>query len=99
MGMGSISVEEYNYLRPCFDNIGKVQSLEGKEFQHEEAIEDHWMNATNDYNVCIRDYCRMTLYFTEKVLNISISEEILHQDSGELFEPFLPNIELSYNNP
>ena len=44
---------EYFSPRPYFDCVGKVVSLEGKDFYHEDAIEDHWMNATDDYDVCI----------------------------------------------
>lgn len=45
------SLEEYNSPRLYFDNIRKVESLVGKEFHHEDVIEDHWMNATNDCDV------------------------------------------------
>lgn len=80
---------EYNSPRPYFDNIGKVESLAGREFHHEDAIKYHWMNATNDYDVCIRDYCRMNLYLTEKALKLNISKEIRQQDSRELLSsPF-----------
>ncbi len=58
----------------------------GKEFHHEDAIEDHWMNTKNDYNICVRDYCRMTLYLVENTLNLSIPEEIRQQDSKELLD-------------
>ena len=61
-------LEEYNFPRPYFDNIGRVESLAGKEFHHEDSIEDHWMNTINDYDVHIRDYCRMTLYLAKKAL-------------------------------
>ena len=57
-----------------------------KTFQHEEAIEDHWMNATNDYDVHIRDHCRMTLYLVEKALKIKILLKILQQDIDELLD-------------
>jgi hypothetical protein len=77
VGVGALSLEEYNSPRPCLDNIGKVESLAGREFHHEEAIKDHWMNATNDYNVHIRDYCRMNLYLAEKALRIAILEEVI----------------------
>ena len=45
------------------------------------------MNATNDYDVHIRNYCRMTLYLAEKALNIGVPKEILQQDSAELLNP------------
>ena len=64
-----------------------MESLADREFHHEEAIEDHWMNATNDYDVHIRDYCRMTLYLAQKVLKVKILKEIPKQDSGELLDP------------
>ena len=63
-----------------------MESQVGKEFHHEDAIEDHWMNATNDYDVCIRDYCRMTLYLAKKALHLNIPKEIRQQDSKELLE-------------
>ena len=80
-------LEEYNSPWPYFDNVGKVENLVGKDFHHEDAIEDHWMNATNDYDVCIRDYCRMTLYLVEKALHLTIPDEIRRQDSKELLDP------------
>jgi hypothetical protein len=46
-------LEEYNSPWPYFDNVGKVINLARKYFYHEDAIEDHWMNATDDYDVCI----------------------------------------------
>ena len=64
-----------------------MESLARKEFHHEDAIEDHWMNATNDYDVCIRDDCRMNLYLAEKALQLNILEEIRQQDSKELLDP------------
>ena len=45
------------------------------------------MNATNDYSVNIRDYCRMTLYMDEKALKVYILEEILKQDLGDILDP------------
>ena len=36
-------LEEYNSPRLYFDNVGKVISLAGKDFYHENAVEDHWM--------------------------------------------------------
>ena len=61
-------LKEYKSSRPYFENNGSVESLAGKELHHEDVVEDHWMNATNDYDVHIRDYCRMTLYLAKKAL-------------------------------
>ena len=72
---------EYNSPRPYFDNVGKVINFAGKDFYHEDAIEDHWMNAIDDYDVCIKDYCRMTLYLVEMTLHLTIPNEIRLQDS------------------
>ena len=47
------------------------------------------MNVTNDYDVFIRDYCRMTLYLVEKALQPNIPDEIRQQDSKELLDPLL----------
>ena len=65
-----------------------MESLAGKEFHHEDVVEDHWMNATNDYDVCIRDYCRMTLYLVEKALKIKIPLKIVQQDTDDLLNLF-----------
>ena len=74
-------LEEYNSPWPYFDNVGKVISLAGKDFYHEDVIDDNWMNATNDYDVRIRDYCRMTLYLAKMTLHLTIPDEIRLQDS------------------
>ena len=61
--------------------------MAGKDFYHEDAIEDHWMNATDDYDVRIRDYCRMTLYLAEKALHLTFPDEVWLQDSQEVLDP------------
>ena len=33
--------EEYNSPQPYFDNIKRVESLVGKDFHHEDVVEDH----------------------------------------------------------
>ena len=38
-------LKEYNSPRTYFDNIGSTKSLAGKEFHHEDVVENHWMNA------------------------------------------------------
>lgn len=45
------------------------------------------MNAINNYDVHIRDYCRMTLHLAKKALKVQIPKEILKQDLGELLDP------------
>ena len=45
------------------------------------------MNAKNDYDVHIRDYCRMSFYLVEKALKLNIPKEIRQQDSNELPNP------------
>ena len=64
-----------------------MQYLIGKTFQHEEATKDHWMNVTNEYDVCIKDSCRMTLSLVEKALKIKISLKIVQQDIEEFLDP------------
>ena len=51
------------------------------------ALEDHWMNATNDYDIRIRDYSIITLYLADKALKIKIPLKILQQDLGEPLDP------------
>lgn len=58
-----------------------------KEFHHQDAIEHHWMNVINDYDVRIRDYYGMTLYLAESTLNLNILVEIRQRDSKELLDP------------
>ena len=45
------------------------------------------MNATNDYDVHIRDYCRMTFYLAKKALQLNVLNKIRQQDSKELLDP------------
>ena len=86
-GWENYPLEEYNSPRIYFDNVKKVESMAGKEFHHQDVVEDHWMNATNDYDVRIRDYYRMTLYLAESTLKFNIPVEIRQQDSKELLDP------------
>ena len=61
--------------------------MAGKDFYHEDAIEDHWMNTTDDYDIRIRDYCRMTLYLAEKALHLTFPNELWLQDSQDVLDP------------
>lgn len=79
-------LDEYNSPRPYFDNIRRVYYLAGKTFQHEDAIKDHWMNATNDYDVHIGDYSRMTLYLVESVLKVKIPLNIVQKYTEDLLD-------------
>ena len=87
-------LEEYNSPRSYFDNVGKVKNLVGKDFYHEDAIEDNSMNATNYYDVCIKDYCRMSFNLAEKNLHLTIPDEIRIQDSKKLLDPYSMQIKL-----
>lgn len=78
---------DYQAARPYFNNITMVQHLVGKKFIPEEALKDHWMNTVDDYDVCIRDYCRMSLHIVEKVLNIDIPIEAWDKDVTKILDP------------
>jgi hypothetical protein len=80
-------LEEYNSPRPYFDNIRRVQHLACKTFQHADAIEDHWMNTVDDYNIRIRDYCRMTLYLAKISLKVKVPLKIVQKDMEDLPDP------------
>ena len=89
-------LEDYKSPRPCLDNIGRVQYLVGKQFKHEDAIEDHWMTVVDDYDIQIRDYYRMTLYFIGNALKIKVPLKVVQQDTVEVLDP-LYNKDKIYN--
>ena len=80
-------LDKYNSPHPYFDNIGRVQYLAGKQFQREDVIEDHWMNAVDDYDIYIRDYCRMTLYLEDNALKVKVSLKLFQQESLDVLDP------------
>ena len=98
-------LEVYYSPQPYFDNIGMVQHLVGKKFVHEGALEDHWMNLLDDYDVQIRDYCRMTLYLEEKELKMNIPLKFVEKDMkyvidplynrGKIYDRMIMNLEIS----
>ena len=45
------------------------------------------MNTIDDYDVHIRDYCRMNLYLKESALKIKIPLKIVQQDTKDLLDP------------
>ena len=47
------------------------------------------MNATDNYDVYIRDYCRMNLYLVEMDLKMKIPLNIVQQDIEDLVNPLL----------
>ena len=59
-------LEEYYATQPYFENINMFQHVTRREFLPNSVIEDHWLNRVNDYEVIIRDYCRMGLTLVEK---------------------------------
>jgi hypothetical protein len=91
-------LEEYNSHQPYFDNIGRVQYLVDKTFQHEDAIEDHWMNIVDDYDIRIRDYCRMTLYLERSSFKIKVPLKVVQQDTKDVLDP-LHNIDKICDRP
>jgi hypothetical protein len=63
-------LQEYLVAWSRFDPIGIFAKTAGKEFVPDMALEDHWLNCQDDYEVRIRDYCWMDLALIEKVLNV-----------------------------
>ena len=51
------------------------------------AIEDHWLNCQDDYEVCVRDYYLMDLKLEEEVLQISLMLEIIDHDTPNILDP------------
>lgn len=45
------------------------------------------MNAVDDYEICIRDYCRMTLYFVGSALKMKVPLNIVQQDTKYVLDP------------
>ena len=73
-----------------------MQYLAGKTFQHEDAIEDHWMNAVDDYNIRIRDYCRMTLYLASSGLKIKVPLKVVQQYTEDFLDPLYNRDDIFY---
>lgn len=65
---------------------------------HEDAIEDHWMNAIDDYDIQRRDYLRMTLYLVGSTLKIMFSLKDVQQDTQDILDP-LYNRDKIYDRP
>ena len=45
------------------------------------------MNAVDDYDIHIRDYCRMTLYLERSSLKINIPLKVVQQDTEDFLYP------------
>lgn len=54
---------------------------------HEEFLEDHQMNLIDAYDFFIRDYCRMSLYLAENVLNMKIPLKAIEKDVPWIMDP------------
>ena len=89
-------MEDYNSPHPCFDNIGSIQYLVGKQFKHEDSIEDHWMNAVDDYDIQIRDYYRRTLHLADSSLKVKVELEVVQQDIEEVLDPLYNQDKIFY---
>ena len=91
-------LEDYNSPRSYFDKIGRVQHLEGKKYVHEDAVEDHWMNMIDDYDIQIRDNCRLTLYLVGSALKIKIPLKVVQQGTQDVLDP-LYNCDKIFDRP
>ena len=45
------------------------------------------MNAVDDYEIQIRDYCRMTLYLARNALKIKVPLKVVQQDTLDVLDP------------
>ena len=70
-----------------FNCVGNFAHTAGREFIPDKAIEDHWLNCKDDYEVWIRDYYRMVLKLVEEVLQISVMLEVIDQDTPDILDP------------
>jgi hypothetical protein len=89
---------EYPVARSRFDPVGIFAKNAGKEFVPDMALEDHWLNCQDDYEVRIQDYCRMDLALTEKVLNVQIPYKVIQRDTPDILDP-LYNQDKIYERP
>ena len=55
---------------------------------HEEALEDHLTNMIDDYDVYIKDYCRMSLHLAENVLKMKIPLKVIEKDVPKVINSF-----------
>jgi hypothetical protein len=78
--------------------VGIFAKTAGKEFVPDVQLEDHWLNCQDDYEVRIRDYCRMGLTMAEKVLKIQIPYSVVQRDTPDILDP-LYNIDKIYERP
>ena len=56
------------------------------------------MNAIDDYDIHIRDNCRMKLYLVEKALKMNIPIKAVQKDTKDVLDP-LYNHEKIYDRP
>ena len=45
------------------------------------------MNVVDDYEIRIKDYCRMTLYLAGSALKIKVPLKIVQQDTEDVLDP------------
>ena len=60
-----------------FDYVGNFTHTVGREFVPDMAIEDHWLNCQDDYEVRVNNYCQMDLKLVEEVLKVPLSLKII----------------------
>ena len=75
-----------------------VQHLAGKQFMHEDALEDHWMNTVDEYDIHIRYHCRMTLHLEISTLEIKVPLKIAQEDTEDPLDP-LYNRDTIFDQP
>ncbi len=46
------------------------------------------MNAIDDFDIHVRDYCRMILYLAENVLKMKIPLKVMEKNVPKVMDPF-----------
>ena len=70
-----------------FDCVGNFTHTTKKEFVFDMAIEDHWQNFQDDYEVRDKDYYWMDLKLVEEVLQVPLSLKIIDKDTPNILDP------------
>ena len=79
-------MNDYLVSHPYFDNIGMIKQFIGNNFILDVTIEDLWLKYVDEYEVQIRNYCRMRLSPVDKAVNLHMLLKVWNKDSPNILE-------------
>lgn len=74
--MAPSCMDLYEDIRNKFDQIGKNNPIIGAYYKHDPTIEYHWANCIVEFEVRLKDFCRLEINLTKPYNMTKVPQKI-----------------------